>query len=267
MKKTTIISTIIMNTLLLGGLMPAVSAEGLPQEASSEAGVGFEPNNEVVDPVDPNKPDPEKPINPTDPENPGTDLPDPETPNAGPISLDFASKLYFGLQKISTSNQTYYAAAQPYGPDNQLTTNYVQVTDVRGDDQATWKLSVKQLKDFTVPETTKTLANTKIHFTDGNMNTQAENSSAAPSVLNESFTLETGTQVDVVQASDGKGMGTWVLRFGTNDSLATNTGDEGTYPEAITKLNKEISLEVPGASTKLAEKYTTDLLWTLSDTP
>lgn len=55
-----------------------------------------------------------------------------------------------------------------------------------------------------------------------------------------------------MSAADGAGAGTFVARFG--EYL-----EEG--------LNTSVELDVPGASEKLAQTYTTELTWTLSNTP
>ena len=46
-------------------------------------------------------------------------------------------------------------------------------------------------------------------------------------------------------------MGTWVYRFGANENE-----------------NKDaVQLSIPGTSVKLAQQYSTKLVWTLEDTP
>lgn len=60
-------------------------------------------------------------------------------------------------------------------------------------------------------------------------------------------------------AANETGSGTWVDRFGT----VTAEEVEG---ETVQK-NKAISLEVPGSTPKDAVKYSTQLTWTLTDTP
>ncbi|WP_256869283.1 WxL domain-containing protein, partial [Enterococcus thailandicus] len=54
--------------------------------------------------------DPTDPVDPTDPT-------DPEGPNPGtngPLSIDYASSLDFGVQKITSKDQIYFAASQKY---------------------------------------------------------------------------------------------------------------------------------------------------------
>lgn len=65
--------------------------------------------------------------------------------------------------------------------------------------------------------------------------------------------LVPGTQsATILGATAGTGTGTNLLAFGK--SADSNTGTS-------------VTLMVPGATTKLAQKYMTSLTWTLSDTP
>ena len=97
------------------------------QTYDSNAVVNFVPNQDVTPPVDPINPDPENPVTPIDPTNPNG--PNPGT--AGPLSIDYASSLHFGENKISTKNEVYYAKAQAFTGGSEGP-NYVQVTDNRG---------------------------------------------------------------------------------------------------------------------------------------
>ena len=77
--------------------------------------------------------------------------PDPSIPVLPPVevtkglSLDFASSLSFGQQKISSTDEIYYAHGQKVldgsGTVSGIVPNYAQVTDVRGT-FAGWTLSV-----------------------------------------------------------------------------------------------------------------------------
>ncbi|MGX7031701.1 WxL domain-containing protein, partial [Vagococcus zengguangii] len=240
-------------------------------------------------PVDPENPDPTKPIDPVDPTDPTKPI-EPPTGNKGPLSLDFASKLYFGNQKISTKDQTYFAAAQLYqdkeNPGQYLeTTNYVQVTDSRGLIDGKWQLNVSQPNAFTTPITdseglaqSKELEGAKIVFTNVNANSEQDTTSAKPHVL-QTFTLEKEASFNVTTAdnSQNQGFGTWVTRFGTAVTPVDKTNatveiegvtvDTEAYDEATHNLNTDIRLEVPGKATKLNQAYTTQLVWSLTDAP
>ena len=75
----------------------------------SNGQIVFEPNTEPTDPISPTDPDPENPIKPVDPTTPDGK---PEPGTNGPLSIDFASSLYFGTQKITSKTEIYHAALQ-----------------------------------------------------------------------------------------------------------------------------------------------------------
>ena len=126
-----------------GAVLISVIALGSATVSAATAGtkatngtVKFITDTDITNPVDPL--DPEKPVTPVDPVDPEKPV-DPGT--AGPLSIDFASPLYFGEQQISTVDKVYTADAQPLS-DSTTRPNYVQVTDKRGGEQG-WTLQVK----------------------------------------------------------------------------------------------------------------------------
>jgi hypothetical protein len=54
----------------------------------------------------------------------------------------------------------------------------------------------------------------------------------------------------LMQAEEGQAAGTWIYRLGDLDTM-----------------EESVQLHVPGKSTKLKEKYTTELTWSLSNLP
>lgn len=95
---------ILLSTMLLGGVFSTVSVAAADGgEYTSNGVINYVPNTETTDPVDPL--DPEQPVTPVDPTNPDG-KPNPGT--NGPLSIDFASSLVFGEQKITSKTQTYY---------------------------------------------------------------------------------------------------------------------------------------------------------------
>lgn len=225
--------------ILTGGVSAFAAAGG---EYKSNAIIEFEPSTDPTTPVDPEKPgetiDPVDPTNPEGP-NPGTN---------GPLSIDYASSLDFGKQKITSTDQVYKAAAQKF-TDRGDGPNYVQVTDNRGT-EAGWSLQVKQDGQFK-SESGKELTGAEITFNNGVVNTVSE--SPKPSVVQSSFNLTpegNGVAENIMSAKVAEGAGTFVLKFG-DDSTAADS----------------IELSVPGKTTKYAEKYTTSLTWTLTDVP
>ena len=63
-------------------------------------------------------------------------------------------------------------------------------------------------------------------------------------------------------ASAGNGAGTYLNDWGTKENLSE--AEEG--GNKVQKTDS-ITLTVPGSTTKYADKYTTQLTWTLSDVP
>ncbi|WP_239256615.1 WxL domain-containing protein [Listeria ilorinensis] len=247
----------------LSALLPVsyqVFAEDYSRELQSNAIVEFVPDESGTDPVDPINPDPNNPVNPYDP---STDDHEPEDGTAGPLSIDFASSLDFGKNKISSADQTYYAEAQYYWNDahnDKDTTNprpnYIQVSDKRGTN-AGWTLNVKQegqLKNATADN--GTLTGAEIKLTNGT----AKSSGTATAPVTYDVTLDpSGASSKVMDAKDGVGAGTWVDAFGSISDVEV----EG---ETV-KKNTAITLTIPGATPKDAAKYSTKLTWTLTDVP
>lgn len=248
MKKN--ITLVTLGALSVMGLAQAsVFADTTPVSYNSNANITFTENTDSTSPIDPT--DPSKPIDPTDPHQPGT---------AGPLSIDFASSLNFGSQKITTSDETYNAAplsytaqdgSKNYGP------NYVQVTDNTGSNKG-WSLSVTQEKQLTDSKGSE-LKGAAISFSNGEAITATGADAKAPSA-ESAFTLVPGAAAKVTTAQADTGQGTWVTRYGKTagtDLSTITSSDSGT----------SIKLSVPGVSTKSADAYTSTLKWDLSQTP
>ena len=107
--KKNMIGTLLLSTLLLGGLATPAFAEG---QATSKGDITF-----TVVPLDPT--DPSKPVEPADPENPGTG-------QTGPLTLDVVPELPFGTHEIESGTKTYQIDA------SKNDTPYLQVSDRRG---------------------------------------------------------------------------------------------------------------------------------------
>ncbi|KAJ61005.1 WxL domain-containing protein [Enterococcus faecalis] len=240
------VSTLFLSTLILGGLVTPITAMAEDGGVYETNGViEFSPSEEPTNPVDPTDPtNPIDPIDPTDPEGPkpGTN---------GPLSIDFASSLDFGVQKITSKDETYFAATQKYktATEGEIKEgpNYVQVTDNRGT-EAGWTLKLNQASQFT-SASGKELTGAVITFKNGNVVTTSESEKPAGK---ETITLNSdGSQSVVMSAKEGSGAGTYLLGWGSDASAA----------------KESIELSVPGSTTKYAEKYATKLVWTLTDVP
>lgn len=214
---------------------------------SSNGQITFEPNTDPTNPVDPTNPDPEKPITPVDPTDPNG--PNPGT--NGPLSIDYASSLFFGTQKITSKTEVYYAETQKYLDANdaeQEGPNFVQVTDNRGTESG-WTLKVKQNGQFKTAEDQELTA-AQIRLNNGSVATASQ--SAQPSNIQASIQLDpNGAESLVMSAQDGEGAGTYLMRWGNSVAAAAES----------------ISLEVPGSTTKYATQYDTTFTWLLTDTP
>ncbi|WP_242278973.1 WxL domain-containing protein, partial [Bacillus cereus group sp. BfR-BA-01313] len=131
-------------TTLVTGL--GIGAQGAFAEEvgsyNSKVNIEFAPSNEPNKPVDPENPGGD----PTGPNGPVVDDPNQEG-TQGPLSIDFASTLKFGNQKITSQDATYYAEPQKF-EDGSDRPNYVQVTDNRGTESG-WTLQVKQNAQLT----------------------------------------------------------------------------------------------------------------------
>lgn len=235
-----------------------------PASYTSNGAVDFIPNTDPTNPVNPENPDPENPVNPVDPTDP--DGPNPGT--NGPLSIDYASSLDFGVNKISNKNEVYYARAQGYLNDDGTasalkTANYVQVTDNRGSN-AGWRLSVKQNGQFKNESTlNQELTGSVITLTSPAVKSNAIGVTAP--VAEATITLDAaGAESLVMTAANQTGAGTWVNAWGSVESITEIDKDD---QEVQADITKAVALSVPGSTPKDAVSYTTTLTWVLSDTP
>ncbi|MBC1228666.1 WxL domain-containing protein [Listeria booriae] len=194
---------------------------------TSTGKIKLEADDSAVTPLDPTNPDAPTPAipDPSDPGNTGTG-------NTGALTIDFLSNIDFGTQKISGKSQTYRAVNK---------NPYIQVTDKRGTG-AGWTLTATAT-DFT--DGSKILKGSQMSLIDGQVRTQSDNQSAAPTTSD--ITLNNNAQI-VLSAEANAGMGTW---------LNVYEGTEGN--------NDNVSLYVPAGN--LAGDYNSSITWTLEDSP
>lgn len=239
------------NTLLVAtGILASLSC-GLTTTFAADGGnydsngvVTFTPNTDPTKPVDPT--DPTKPVTPTDPTDPNG----PKPGTAGPLSIDYASSLDFGTQKITSKDELYKAKAQKYldKDSNEKTgPNFVQVTDNRGTESG-WTLQVKQNGQFKTADAQE-LKGAQVVFKAGNVVTASE--SAKPTGQATITADPAGGLQNVMSAKAGEGAGTYLNTWGT---------------DAVTGADS-IELSVPGATTKYAKQYGTTFTWVLTDEP
>ena len=181
---------------------------------------------------------------------PNTDPSGPNPGTAGPLSIDYASSLDFGTQKITSKDEVYKAKAQKYIDKDSVEKtgpNFVQVTDNRGSETG-WTLQMKQNSQFATADADE-LTGAEITFKNGNIVTASD--SAKPTGQATIVADPAGNLKNVMSAKDGQGAGTYLLDWGTDAATGADS----------------IELSVPGSTTKYAKKYSTTFTWVLSDTP
>lgn len=251
-------SVSVVSLLGISGLSIEAHAEENKHYESNSL-VEFVPSMDPTDPVNPENPDPEKPVKPVDPTNP--DGPNPGT--NGPLSIDYASSLKFGRNRISNRDQVYFARAQSYHEDQFNTANFVQVSDHRGTNSG-WSLKVKQQKQLTATSETlnNVLTGAQIMLARPIVNSNALNVEK-PEAMDE-VVLIPGEESVLVTAKIGAGAGTWSTHWG--EVMEMEERDEYGESQSI-NVTKDIQLSVPGATPKDAVTYQTSLVWMLTDVP
>ncbi len=198
-----------------------------------------------VSPVDPLEPDIY-----VDPEN------KPELPeDQGLLSIDFVSQFNFETQKISVSDQIYYAQPQRLlnvdgaVSDSEERPNFVQISDRRSvNERNGWQLSVTQYEQFR-NESGQELTGSEIQLF--NQELVTAQGGTTPELQEESMQrILPNTRKVLIQAKGESGTGTWIYRFGDQ-----NTAD------------KSVGLFVPKGTNPEATNYSTKLTWELSAVP
>lgn len=237
MKKLTVVAMI---TLLSGSaLMSTYSASAaVGDSTTSKNSVNFvaggSEGEEPIGPLDPTNPDnpnPNTPIDPMDPDNPGTG-------HVGPLTINYASNIKFGEQKISGKDITYNGLnADPF----------IQVTDIRGTG-AGWNLSAKST-GFANSDGKKVLKGAELSFKGGQVKAGSKNNiSAAP--VASSIVFNNAASQPVMNAKKEAGKGTWLnVWSGTDQS------------------NENVQLKVLAGTAEADTEYTSTITWELADAP
>lgn len=162
----------------------------------------------------------------------------------GILTIDYVSNFQFGTKtKDSKTIKALAKKQQALDSKNQQieVSNFIQVTDTRGNN-AGWKLTVKQASQFTTTSPVKgQLEGAFIELANGSFSSAIEKGLW----INKNTVVSLNEEQLVMRAPSGKGGGTCILYW----------GGEG------------VSLTIPGSSTKLAQTYSSELQWCLSDTP
>lgn len=261
MNKKLLKSTSVLVAALVAGPIFASTASALSTggDYKSDGYIKFEEgdNSTTVTPVDPLAP-----VDPVVPKDP--DGSDPEPGGTGALTIDFASSLSFGTQKISSVDATYYAHAQWLTEIKGVTgdftrPDYVQVTDTRGT-WGGWTLTVAEEDQFKTAAG-DVLTGAELKFTKGYTD---GTTTAVPSYVNATdFVVGTAAQ-KILGAGVNQGMGTWVYGLGGNADYEENGGAHLGLDAISTK--SPITLKVV-AGTNKAAVYRTNLKWSLTDAP
>ncbi|WP_461197888.1 InlB B-repeat-containing protein [Enterococcus sp. N249-2] len=202
-------------------------------------------DTEKVTPVDPVKPEEE--VDPND--KPII------TENQGLLSIDFVSQFRFSEQKISVDDAIYYAHSQKLLNEDgnireEIRPNYVQISDrrVQDDSDVGWSLSVVQKEQFQNVYGQELLG-ARLILSNQQLDTATNN--LAPTILEEEdLELVPGVKQTLVSAQKGQGKGTWIYRFGDEDTAENS-----------------VRLVIPAKTMPKATTYASTLVWELSMVP
>ncbi|UQF11003.1 WxL domain-containing protein [Vagococcus lutrae] len=269
MKKLTA-NLLIASTILGSIAAPIVKAEEETQKPANvvetKANVQFTANDEgettPVDPVEPGNP-----TNPTDPESPGG-----QEGGIGALRIDWAPHFNFGKNEIKGGGDFVIPATHYVNENGNSMHYFVQVSDLRGLDDANWKLDVtasalekKETKEVGVENQ---LEGSQIKFTPGRI----LNDGIAQLAYEENYNgvkfekvqkIEFGTQQTLINAENKQNpRGTWSLAMERNSEPYT---DEESSEDSRTS---EVTLTIPASQVKKIRKatYQATLNWELSST-
>lgn len=246
MKKTTILFTslILTSCVMTKNVNAAENESNL--KVTSKVTTEFIPGeNQETKPVNPENPN--EPVNPN--EEPG------HSGGKGALRIDWVPDFNFGKNEILST--TDGIAIPVVRTESQKIAHFFQVSDLRGEENPKWKLSVTgneltQSKG-SIKGASISFLQTKIHVPEGQdenntpkwMNTKSSNVGV--------ITLD-GQPSDIIQA-DGEGAsGTWSVGLSNNDAMEKN------------QVDKNIQLNIPQNQISKIKKgaYSTNLDWNLS---
>lgn len=273
MKKLTA-NLLIASTILGSIAAPIVKAEEETQKPANEvdttANVKFIENNEggtkPVDPVDP-----ENPTDPTDPENPGG-----EGGGEGSLRIDWAPHFNFGENLIEGGKDFTISATHYKNKDDRPIHYFVQVSDLRGLDNASWKLDVsasalirKESAETKKDDQTNQLLGSYITFTPGAVSNGLEDQKA--NTDNDNGVKFAVTQIDL-GTKEGKENESQTLINAENKQNPQGTWslamEKGFEPREDEDRTQDVTLTIPASQVKKIRKatYQATLNWELSST-
>lgn len=273
MKKITLSSFALVTVLAIGAVTPvAVFAEDGKNDPEAAKSLGSTGTVEVQQGETGGG-------KPTDPEDPNVELPEePEdvntNPNTGPISIEKTTNLNFGLVKTSANVVKQFASPVVYDlpvkdkPGETVKANrghFVQWADVRAGGVYGYTVTAELAQPFTGKDVENVLKSAQINFSNGLMNTQADNDNTHPTTPGGAFTIAEGAgagknAVTVVTADKAKkeGKGRYTMSFGKSN----------VDPEKDT-TGKSVQLEIPAktASSMAIDTYTAKITWKIVVAP
>lgn len=273
MKKLTA-NLLIASTILGSIAAPIVKAEEETQKPANEvdttANVKFIENNEgETKPVDPV--DPENPTDPTDPENPGG-----EGGGEGSLRIDWAPHFNFGENLIEGGKDFTISATHYKNKDDRPIHYFVQVSDLRGLDNASWKLDVsasalirKESAETKKDDQTNQLLGSYITFTPGAVSNGLEDQKA--NTDNDNGVKFAVTQIDL-GTKEGKENESQTLINAENKQNPQGTWslamEKGFEPREDEDRTQDVTLTIPASQVKKIRKatYQATLNWELSST-
>ncbi|MDK1732135.1 WxL domain-containing protein [Dellaglioa algida] len=165
---------------------------------------------------------------------------------SGVTTIDFASSLNFNMAKIDTTAKKSYAKAQRMATGIS-TPNYVQVSNFSGTENG-WMLEAKQSRQFESQNSHKILTGAYVSFSQGDL--ASISTDKKPGFYKKDFDLSVGANKVVVAANGDEGFGTWVYRFGNEDTKGSS-----------------IALNIPRETSKMADVYHSEIMWSLNSVP
>lgn len=198
------------------------------------------------------------PVSPVDPMDPDTET----TPENGPtipegqglVSLDFVSQFNFGEVAIHAGAKQYEALPQQItsGETLQSRPNYVQISDRREtNDRGGWSLMATLSTEGFRNEDNEELRGASIQLANQELAKPSANAGRTPQIVrNNGATLLPGVATRLLDASAAEGQGTWVYRFGDQDSAGSS-----------------VKLDVPAGANPKATNYQATINWELSVVP
>lgn len=160
-------------------------------------------------------------------------IPGGATGNEGPLTIDNASPLLFGENKIEGGKMVFTTTTQ--NPN-------VQVTDKRGEGQG-WNLQVKTADFIDQVDAKKILKGAELSLPVGTATPAAGNISVAPTVNAVVLSSTNAKAQTIMAAAKNNGLGTWVDKFDAS----------------------QVKLTVPAGN--LVGEYVSTLTWSLLDAP